>query len=418
MSHTEPLSPPYSPPPSSSDLSNTPSRYGTVTKGFHWAIALGIFVMVPLGLIAADAPYDTAEALARKATLFSLHKTLGIAVFLIALARILWALTQTKPVALHPERKAEVFAAETVHWVLYGSLVLVPLTGWIDHAATDGFAPIWWPFGQGLPLVPKSPELAHSFGVAHEILQWVMVGSVVLHVAGALKHHVIDKDATLKRMWFGRTEAGHGTHRSILAAPVAAVAIWGAALGFGVLTGMFGGHGGSSAAPAAALAEVESDWRVQEGTLGLSVQQFGQTVSGSFADWTADITFDESDGTGEKGDVAVTVSIPSLTLGSVTNQALGADFLAAESNPTATFTAPILRTDDGYLAEGVLTIKGAEASVPLPFTLSIDGDTATMSGQATVDRRAFGIGENMSDPKQLGFDVVVDVQLVATRAAE
>ena len=57
---------------------------------------------------------------------------------------------------MNADQKLERFAAETVHWVLYGALVIVPLSGWISHAAAAGFAPIWWPFGQGLPLVPKA----------------------------------------------------------------------------------------------------------------------------------------------------------------------------------------------------------------------------------------------------------------------
>lgn len=401
-------------------LTNSASRYGGVTKTFHWLIALGILIMIPLGIIATDAPYDTAEALATKATLFSWHKTIGVLIFFVALARILWALLQPKPAPLHPDRKTETFLAELVHWLLYGSLVAVPLTGWIEHAATDGFAPIWWPFGQSLAFVPKSPALAETFASLHYILQWVLTLSVVLHIVGALKHHVIDKDDTLRRMWFGRTEAGTGAQPAHLAgplaAPLAAILIWILSLGAGWATGLFDGHEG--APQAEALAEVESDWQVTEGTLALSVQQFGKTVEGQFADWTAEITFDDSEGLGEKGSVTVTVSIPSLTLGSVTGQALGADFLDAEGHPTATFSAPIQRTEDGYTADGTLTLKGTEAPVTLPFTLVLDGDTATMQGQATLDRRAYAVGDSMSDASQLGFDVVIDVALTATRAAD
>ncbi|WP_425071083.1 cytochrome b/b6 domain-containing protein [Sagittula sp. S175] len=394
-------------------LTNTARRYGTVSKTFHWLIALGILVMIPLGLIASDAPYATAEDLAYKATLFSIHKTLGVAIFFVALARIAWAIFQPKPVALHPDRKAETFAAELVHWLLYGSLVLVPLSGWIEHAATDGFAPIWGPLGQNLPLVPKSPALAETFATAHWLLQWVLTGTIALHIAGALKHHVIDRDATLRRMWFGATEAGNRPAPHHAAAPLAALAIWLAAFGTAYAGGLFS-H--DEAPQAAALEQVESDWQVTEGTLALSVQQFGKTVEGSFADWTADITFDDSEGLGEKGNVTVQIAIPSLTLGSVTKQALGADFFDAETHPTATFTAPITRTETGYTADGTLTLKGTEAAVTLPFTLDVAGDTATMTGQATLDRRAYGIGDSMSDPAQLGFDVTVDVTLTAQRA--
>ncbi|MDP4990023.1 MAG: cytochrome b/b6 domain-containing protein, partial [Marivita lacus] len=121
-------------------VANTTAQYGAVAKTFHWLTALGILAVIPLGIIANDLPYDTAEQLADKAWLFSLHKTIGVTLFFVALARILWALSQPKPAPLHPDRKTETLLAEIVHWLLYGSLVLVPLSGWIHHAATEGFA--------------------------------------------------------------------------------------------------------------------------------------------------------------------------------------------------------------------------------------------------------------------------------------
>ncbi|MFW2587591.1 cytochrome b/b6 domain-containing protein [Sagittula sp. SSi028] len=397
-------------------LTNSRSRYGMITKIFHWTIALGILLMIPLGWLADRLPYETADQLARKATLFSVHKTLGVTIFLVALARIVWAVTQTKPAPLHPDRRVETFAAEVVHWLLYGSLVLVPLSGWIEHAATDGFAPIWWPFGQDLFFVPKSPALAETFATLHFILQWVLLGALVLHVAGALKHHLIDGDATLRRMWFGTTEASGPHHaRHGWAAPLLAGFVWAATLGGAWSLGWFAHDTGGTSAE---LAQVESDWSVREGTLSLSVDQFGKTVEGSFAEWTPDIDFDDSTDTGDKGSVTVQIAIGSLTLGSVTNQALGADFLSAEDHPTATFTAPIVRTEDGYIAEGTLALKDHEVPVTLPFTLTLEGDVAQMEGQAVLDRRNFSIGDSMTDPAQLGFEVIIDVALTAERAGD
>ena len=396
-------------------LTNTPQSYGAITKTLHWVTAFGILLMIPLGLIAHALPYDTAADLAFKATLFSIHKTVGVALFFVAVIRILWALTQPRPAPLHPERRAESFLAATIHWLLYGSLVAGPLSGWVHHAATDGFAPIWGPLGQSLPLVPKDPAFAEAAAGLHSVFVWALGIALALHVAGALKHHVIDKDATLRRMLPGSTRAGAAPAKGHGAgAPVAALAIWGAAIGLGGVLGVYGQ--GTSAAQVAELQEVESDWQVREGTLTLTVRQFGKDIEGRFADWTADITFDDSPGPGPKGAVTVQVAIGSLSLGSVTDQAMGPDYFAAESHPTATFTAEILRRDDGtYGAEGSLALKGAEVPMTLPFTLEIDDRTARMTGTATLDRRNFGIGENMTDPGQLGFEVNIAVDLTAER---
>ena len=396
-------------------LSNTATRYGTAAKVFHWLTALGIALAIPLGILANGAPFETSEDLARKALLFSLHKTVGVTVFFVALARIGWALSQPRPAPLHPGRRAETLLAAVVHWLLYGSLVIVPLSGWVHHAATTGFAPIWWPFGQGLPFVPQSEAVAETAAALHIIFERVLVVSVLLHVAGAVKHHLIDRDATLRRMWFGRAEAGaaetarHGALPALLA-----LAVWGAALGIGAGLGLFR----HEAAARPQLAAVASDWQVTEGTLEITVQQMGAAVTGRFADWTAAITYDRTDRPGVQGNVTVTVAIASLTLGSVTAQAMGPDYFDAERFATAQVTGEIVKEADDHALIGTLDLRGVTVPLRLPFVLSLDGDTARAEGRVTLDRRDFAIGGGMTDPSQLGFDVEVRFALTATRGGD
>lgn len=394
-------------------MTNSARHYGAVTKTFHWLTALLIFSLIPLGIYANDLPYDTSEQLAVKAYWFSIHKTLGVTLFFVALARILWALSQPKPAPLHPERRLESFAAEMVHWLLYGSLLLVPLSGWVHHAATTGFAPIWWPFGQNLPFVPKSETIANTAAGLHIVFERVLIVSILLHIAGALKHHLIDRDVTLKRMLPGRAEGGSAAGHRVVLPLVAALAIWAGAITTGSALGLYEEH--STTVAAAALEEVESDWQVQQGTLAITVVQMGSDVTGEFADWTAAISFDDSVESGDAGEVDVTISIGSLTLGSVTGQAMGADFFNAEEFPTARFAADILRDADGYRAEGTVTIKDQSMPVTLPFDLTITEGVAEMSGSTTLDRRNYGIGDNQTDSGSLGFDVEVRVDLTAAR---
>ncbi|MEM7521434.1 MAG: YceI family protein, partial [Pseudomonadota bacterium] len=303
--------------------------------------------------------------------------------------------------------------AEVVHWLLYGALVLVPLSGWISHAAASGWAPIWWPLGQNLPLVPKSITVEHLGIYVHLISTKVLIAALVLHIGGALKHHVIDKDATLRRMLPGQPPLPALPEQRHSAAPViGATALWGLVIAVAsVLT--FTSEG--QAIERAALAEVSSEWAVQEGSVAIKVVQFGSEVSGSFADWTAAIDFDETLTTQEVGNVTTTISIPSLTLGSVTDQAMGADFFDAANHATATFDAVIMQATDGYEAVGTLTIKETTLPLVLPFSLTIEGDVATMRGDLTLDRRSFGIGDNVGDESSLAFMVDVSVALTAAR---
>ena len=186
-------------------LANSADRSGAVARALHWATAGMIVAGFALGLVADALSMATEAGIARKAAAFSLHKTAGIAALATGVLRILWALTQVRPAPLHPGRTQETRAAEGVHAVLYVALPAVPLTGWVHHAATDGFAPILWPLGQGLPLVPKSEAVALSPGALHLPFVWVLAGAVGLHLAGALKPALVDRDATLARMLRGAT---------------------------------------------------------------------------------------------------------------------------------------------------------------------------------------------------------------------
>lgn len=404
-------------------LTNSTASYGGVTKSFHWLTALLIFTALPLGMIAnnlAHAVFDpaipTTEAdIVRAARLFSLHKTVGVAVFFVALARILWSISQPKPGLLNADNKPEAFAAETVHWLLYGSLVLVPLSGWVHHAASEGFAPILWPFGQNLPLVPKSPQLSEFTSTLHWLFILVLAGSLVLHIAGALKHHVIDRDSTLRRMLPGRSDAPTPPPQRHSRVPaVAAATVWVAVLAGGWVNGSFATKS-DAGTDTAELAAVQSDWQVQSGTLAVTITQLGSPVTGQFGDWTAAITFDEPPEPGLAGNVDVTISIGSLTLGTVTDQALGTDFFDNAQFPTARFKAEIYKTENGYEARGPLTIRDKTLEIVLPFSLEMQEDTAAMSGTLEVNRLDFDVGKSQPQEDSLAFAVTVSVDLTATR---
>ncbi|MEM7599301.1 MAG: YceI family protein [Pseudomonadota bacterium] len=405
---------------------NTLTSYGAVTKSFHWLTALLILSMIPLGFFANQLAYQikdpsiptTGEDIARVAWLFSLHKTVGVALFFTALARITWAISQPKPKLLNGDKPLEAFAASTVHWVLYSALVIVPLSGWIHHASTTGFAPIWWPFGQSLPFVPKDGFLAEQTAIVHWLSCIVLVGALVLHIGGAIKHHVIDQDATLRRMLPGRAISAEPTENQPgETLPVfAAVAAWAAVIFIGGSLTLADQSVETVAEDTATLENVDSDWMVTEGTLDLSVMQFGSKVDGGFSDWTAAIDYSETpDEDGKHGTVTVTINIASLTMGSVTDQAKDTDYFDLANHPTATFEADILRSDAGHIAEGTLTVKDQTVPVSMPFDLTLSGDTAEASGGLRVDRRDFLIGMGTQDDATLSFAVEIAFALTATR---
>ena len=407
------------------DLTNSGSRYGAVTKTFHWLTALLILAMIPLGVLAENLAHAIESGarspdqglIDRLVLMFSVHKTVGVALFFVALARIGWALSQRKPGLLNGDRPLEALAASTVHWLLYGSLLLVPLSGWVHHAATTGFAPIWWPFGQSLPFVPKDEGWAEAASRLHNLFMYTLAGALLLHVVGALKHHLIDGDATLRRMLPGRSEGVATARQPGHVLPlVAALSIWAGVLGSAVAAGWLPLVIAQDTTPTSLSAE-GGNWQVQEGRLGITVVQNGSEVTGSFDEWSAQIQYAETpDSAGKHGEVAVDIRTGTLTLGSVTSQATGSDYLASGAHPLAHFTGDILSRDGGLVVAGDLEIRENTVAAELPFTLEIDGDTAQAQGSLTVDRRDFNMGLEVTDESSLAFDVEIGFELTAKRA--
>lgn len=385
---------------------NSATGYGSVARILHWLTALVILSSIVLGLLAHRVAFGAVET---TILVFSLHKTLGIAAVTIGTLRILWALTQVRPVPVHPERRAETFVAEVAHWLLYVAMIVVPLAGWAEHAATQGFAPILWPLGQSLPFIPKSEHLAEALAGVHRAFAWVLIVTVALHIAGALKHAVIDRDGVLGRMLTGRRAGKPVAIAQGHVVPALAAGLIFAAGAVYALTTLPEAPAESTAAP---LEAVASQWQVESGAIDFSVKQMGTPVAGKFADWTAAIDFDEATGTGK---VTVTINMASVTVGTVSDQAKGADFFDTAQYPTAVFTAAIRPEGDAFIAEGTLAMKGAEMPLSLPFTLSITDGVAQMKGETVMDRRDWKVGANYADEATVAFPVTLNVAVTAKR---
>lgn len=431
-------------------LLNTKERYGVIAQLLHWATAILILILLPLGKYMHELPLSTSEEIAHKVWFYSLHKTLGMTVLCIALIRIFWALISKHPEPIHPERKLETFAAATVHWILYIAILLVPLAGYMHHLASTGFAPLWGPFPDAVSFIPKSDDLSRYAGMMHFILSAMMAISILAHIGGALKHAVIDRDGTLSRMipfrdvtlsgfvTFGR-EGYRAPYKGVGAAPrLMAVALFIAAFivvgGYTLLTtGQEQNQDGEALAanevPAATIVTPEAKpetqtmpegmakWTVDaaNSNLGITISQLGSPVSGQFANWTADIAFDP-DQLGQS-QVTVKIDMNSLTIGTVTGQAKSSDFLDVSRFPDAIFYADQFeKTDTGYIARGTLALHGVMLDLDLPFTLNIEGNQATMFASVVINRMAYGIGaQGFADEGSVAFDVIIDVDVTATK---
>lgn len=405
--------------------SNSARAYGWVARLFHWSIALLILAAIGLGLYAGSLPRGSQEALQAIFETFSIHKTVGVAVLILAVLRILWTLTQPHPRPLHPNRALENFLAGVVHWGMWAGMVIMPLSGWLLHsAAPGGFSHILWPLGQRLPLVPENAALAERFAAFHETGWWVLAGLVVLHVAGALKHALIDRDGTLTRMAGNPDKAPQPPRaephrlRHVLAA-LLGLALWAGVAGISVLAPEEDEAEAPPVATATATAPATSGtapaWVVQQGELAIQVNQGGSPVKGRFGTWQAAITFDPET---RNGHVEASADIASLELGSIADTAKGPDFLNAAAHPSATLSADILppATEGGpETLKGTMTIAGKAVPLEFPATITTEGDTATARGQFRLDRRDYGVGAGYADETTVGFGVDVTLDLTAKR---
>lgn len=403
---------------------NSQKTYGLVAQALHWAVAALILMLIPLGIYMDELPASSVAEVTHKSWFYSLHKTLGIAVFVLAIVRVGWALVQPHPKPLNADRPLENLAAQTVHWVLYGAIIAMPLSGWLHHSALEGFAPIWWPLPQDIPLVPKNPHLAEIFGAVHFFTVILLGLCLVLHIGGALKHAVIDRDGTLARMIpFGTVDVPDDLSDPKYRRLPVTLAI--TAFAMVALASMAVSLTGRSDSPAVTASSGNASaqsagWQVdrQNSRLGIQIIQSGAPVTGQFADWNATIDFDPDDLASAR--VSVEIGIASLTIGAVTERALSADFLNVEQHPTARFeSSDFVKTGpESYEARGQLHLVGQTRPLTLPFTLKIEDGRAFMDGSVALKRLDYDIGrEGFETDQMVGFDVEVLVVLEAERAA-
>jgi cytochrome b561 len=195
-------------------------RYSAVAIAFHWLIAASIVLQLALGWHMGDL-----VGLGRS-VLLQIHKSVGISILALTLGRMVWRMVNPPPPHGSNLTKLERIASHWVHMGFYAALMLLPLTGWamVSLERAGGmkiFGGLTWP---GFPFASAVPaDLAETltgvFDKTHDILVWVMLGLLFLHVAGALKHHFVSRDATLSRMAPG-VKPGAFTDPRLLAIPL------------------------------------------------------------------------------------------------------------------------------------------------------------------------------------------------------
>jgi cytochrome b561 len=187
------------------------NRYGNVAVLLHWLIALFIIANVIIGL---DFPHPEPGNPFPTKPLLPLHISLGLSVLVLSVLRLLWRLAHKPPPHPPTMKRWEIRLAGLTHIVFYALILAMPLTGWAILSAWVIPRPLSV-FGIPVPALPingglneqQLTVLHDQIVVVHELLTlYVLEGLLLLHVGAVIKHHLFDKDPTLKRMLprFGR----------------------------------------------------------------------------------------------------------------------------------------------------------------------------------------------------------------------
>lgn len=184
----------------SMEWKNRGDRYGIVAVAFHWVMALTVFALFGLGLYMVELSYY--DSLYNK--LPHWHRSTGVLLGGALVLRLLWRWWSPPPQPLASHTLMERRMAALVHWALYLLLFAMVISGYLISAADGrGFSVFGW--FEMPALIERTPNLEDRAGAVHEWLAWALIVLAVLHASAALKHHVIDRDATLKRM-LGRAQ--------------------------------------------------------------------------------------------------------------------------------------------------------------------------------------------------------------------
>ncbi len=174
-------------------LKSNDSRWGSIAQWLHWLMALAILGNGVLGLIMVDMSRGMS-----KLNIFAIHKSVGLTVLGLLILRVCWRMFDRKPLD-EPMPRWQRLAAHASHGVLYLFMLAIPLSGWVYNSA-HGYPLQWFKWFNLPALVEKNEAISDIAGETHEILFWVLTAVLVVHVGGALVHHVFERDNTLLRM--------------------------------------------------------------------------------------------------------------------------------------------------------------------------------------------------------------------------
>lgn len=390
-------------------------RYTSVAIALHWAISVLLIGNILLGWNMHDADKRPIEVL------WQLHKSIGITVLILTLARIGWRLINPPPPLPDDMAPLEKLGSHVVHFAFYAVMIGLPLSGWILVSGSPFSVPTVLYGVVSWPHLPVLPDLAMSSREAlygpleniHGFLAWGVFALLALHVVGALKHEFGDEEGVFKKMiplqgLFGRTAPPTPSR--------GAFGVFGAALAFflviAAIPPVSRAFESSSSQPTTNAPAAET-WVINEdlSSIRFSGVHDGNTFAGQFETWSADIIFDRD--ALDQANVSVSVQTGSARTG---NKLYDDSLRAAEWFNVTAFPTAVVSLDNfkangtDFVADATVTIKDVEVTVPFEFSLSEEDGVTTMTGTTELARSPLDLGQD-SDPGADWVSETIDIQV-------
>ena len=195
------------------------TKYTNVAIILHWFIAIAILFMFVLGWFMTELPkesakttsfdifnlglvtWEVAKEQSQRTFYFHLHKSIGLTIIMLVVMRIYWRFTHRPPAFLSSMKPWEKKLATATHHSLYLLMILIPLAGIIMSAASK-YGVKWF----GIKVIPgfNDKGVRDLFLEFHEIFGLLLLLLLIFHILGAVKHSIVEKDGTLRRMWFSK----------------------------------------------------------------------------------------------------------------------------------------------------------------------------------------------------------------------
>lgn len=169
-------------------------KYDLMSRLNHWILAILMIGMIGYGFYI----FEFMENGPSKRPMIGLHKSVGFLVLVLGAWRVVWRMGQGFKKDVGNPSIWMSWMVKFVHILLLAGILFMPISGLVGSYFSGRATSIFGWFS--IPAGPKSDTLSDLAYCAHSIFAYVLVGAIILHIVGSLKHHFIDRDTTLKRM--------------------------------------------------------------------------------------------------------------------------------------------------------------------------------------------------------------------------